>query len=402
MKVSADQAYPSWAIAVAAKYAGVNLTVEEDANVKSKSPIGKGPVLETPEGVIFTATASARYVARDNKQLNGATPFEAAQVEQWCNFASQEIDIPAAVWIFPILGLIQNNPAATPAAKADIGKVLDILNHHLETRTFLVGERITLADIIVATSLYRLYTKVLDANFRKAYVHTNRWFLTCVNQPEFTAVLNSTTLCTKMEVAPANAPAKKEEKPKAEKKEEPKAAPKEEVDLEAMAEEEAKAESKKKNVLDSLPPSNFVMDEWKRQYSNTDTRTVAIPWFWEHYDAEGYSLWFADYKYNNELEQVFKTCNLLGGFIQRLDKVRKYAFGSLLIFGTEGDLEIKTAWLFRGKEIPADMLECDDSEHYNWVKVDTSNAEQREQINNFWAWDGFKGGKPFNQGKVFK
>jgi elongation factor 1-gamma len=205
-----------------------------------------------------------------------------------------------------------------------------------------------------------------------------------------------------MEVAPANAPAKKEEKPKAEKKEEPKAAPKEEVDLEAMAEEEAKAESKKKNVLDSLPPSNFVMDEWKRQYSNTDTRTVAIPWFWEHYDAEGYSLWFADYKYNNELEQVFKTCNLLGGFIQRLDKVRKYAFGSLLIFGTEGDLEIKTAWLFRGKEIPADMLECDDSEHYNWVKVDTSNAEQREQINNFWAWDGFKGGKPFNQGKVFK
>jgi len=288
---------------------------------------------------------------------------------------------------------------------------LDILNHHLETRTFLVGERITLADIVVATSLYRLYTKVLDANFRKAYVNTNRWFSTLVNQPQFQAVLSNTTLATKMEVAPATAPKKeaapKEEKPKKEaapKKETPKKEEKkeEEVDLEALAEEEAKAESKKKNVLDSLPPSKFVMDEWKRQYSNTDTRTVAIPWFWENYDPEGYSLWFADYKYNNELEEIFKTCNLLGGFIQRLDKVRKYAFGSLLIFGTQGDSDIKTCWLFRGKEIPAEMLECDDSEHYNWSRVDTNNAEQKERVNNFWAWDGFTNEKPFNQGKVFK
>jgi len=339
--------------------------------------------------------------------LNGATPFETAQVDQWCNFASQEIDIPAAVWVFPILGLIQNNPAATPAAKADISKVLDILNKHLETRTFLVGERITLADIVVATSLYRLYTKVLDANFRKAYVNTNRWFSTITNQPEFLAVLPATPLCVKMEVAPASAPKAETKKPAAEEKKpaekKPEAKPEsKEEDLEALAEEEAKAESKKKNVLDSLPPSNFVLDEWKRQYSNTDTREVAIPWFWEHYDPEGYSLWFADYKYNQELEAIFKTCNLLGGFIQRLDKVRKYAFGSLLIFGTENDSVIKTAWLFRGKEIPAEMLECDDSEHYVWTKVDTTNAEQREQINNFWAWDGFKNEKPFNQGKVFK
>jgi elongation factor 1-gamma len=281
---------------------------------------------------------------------------------------------------------------------------LTILDHHLATRTFLVGERITLADIVVAVSLYRLYTKVLDSNFRKASVNANRWFSTVVNQPEFLAVLPATALCTKMEVAPAAAPKKeKEVKPKEEKPAPKKVEKKEEEeDLEALAEEEARAESKKKNILDALPPSKLNLDEWKRTYSNNDTRTVAIPWFWENYDPEGYCLYFADYKHNHELEKVFMTNNLLGGFVQRLDKLRKYGFGSMIIFGTEGNLAIKTCWLFRGSEVPAEMKECDDSEHYVWTKVDTNNQEHRERVNDFWAWDGFKDDKPFNCGRAFK
>jgi elongation factor 1-gamma len=411
MKVIADSTFPAWAISIAAKYAGVNLTVEEDEEVKTKSPIGKGPILLTDNGALFTAVAAARFVAKD-ANLNGSSAFEAAEVDQWINFATQEIATPAAVWVFPILGFIQNHPAATPVAKEDVKKVLQVLNTHLTTKTFLVGERISLADIVVATALYRLYVKVLDPNFRKNFVHANRWFTTLVNQPEFLAVLGPTTLATRMEVAPAAANAKpkeeKKEKKKAEpKKEEKKPEPKkeekvEEEDLEALAEAEAQAESKKKNVLDALPPSKLNFDEWKRTYSNEETRSVAIPWFWEHFDPEGYSLYFADYKYNHELEKVFMTCNLLGGFIQRLDKLRKYGFGSMIIFGEEPNLEIKTCWMFRGTTIPQEMIECDDSEHYTWTKVDINNAEQKEQVNNFWAWDGFKEAKPFNQGKVFK
>jgi len=144
------------------------------------------------------------------------------------------------------------------------------------------------------------------------------------------------------------------------------------------------------------------MDEWKRVYSNKDGRTEALPWFWENLDKEGYSLWFADYKFNNELEKLFMTCNLVSGFMQRLDKVRKYGFGSLIIFGDEPSLEIGTAWLFRGKDVPAEMTEVDDYEHYIWRKADPSDAATRELINDYFCWDGQLGGKKFNQGKIFK
>lgn len=40
--------------------------------------------------------------------------------------------------------------------------------------------------------------KVLEPRVRAPYVNVNRWFVTCVNQPEFRAVLGSVELCTKM------------------------------------------------------------------------------------------------------------------------------------------------------------------------------------------------------------
>jgi elongation factor 1-gamma len=168
-----------------------------------------------------------------------------------------------------------------------------------------------------------------------------------------------------------------------------------------LDEDEDKKE-KKKNVLDSLPPSKFVMDDWKRFYSNNDS-AKSMAYLWENYDPTGYSIWFAEYKYNNELEKIFMTLNLLGGFIQRLDKLRKYGFGSLCIFGAnEPPFEIGCCWLFRGTEIPAEMKECDDAEHYNWKKADTNDSATRQLINDYFTWEGSFGGKKFNQGKIFK
>jgi len=416
MKLYGDKADPlTLRILIAAKYNGIeievptfNVGVDNKSNdFLAKSPLGKVPLLETNEGHIFEANAIARYVARQGANvLYGSTPFDAGSVEQWIEFAATEVELPGNVWVFPILGYIPDNTIATQKAKGDVRKALEVLNKHLTSRTFLVGQRITLADIVVATSLLRLYEKVLDPGFRKGFVNVNRWFTTVVNQPNFRAFVPEVKLADKMHVAPKAAePAKKEEpkkeQPKKEqvKKEQP-AKKKEEEEEDFDLEE--KAEKKKPNPLDSLPPSKFVMDDWKRVYSNEDTRGKAIPWFWENFDAEGYSVYFGDYKYNDECKKTFMTANLLGGFIQRLDKLRKYGFGSLIIFGDEPNLEVSVCFLFRGKDIPQEMIECDDSEHYNWRKADTNDPATRELINDFWAWDGSFGGRKFNQGKIFK
>lgn len=410
MKIYTDAHNPAaWKALIAAKYAGVSIETPsfdvaetKKAEFLEKSPYGKVPVLETPEGSISEANAIARYVARQSKSLYGSSAFEAAQIDNWIEWAANEVELPGSVWVFPILGYVPNNKDATQKAKGDVRKALDYLNKHLLTRTFLVGNRISLADIVVAMSLYHLYARVLDSGFRKGFVNTNRWYLTVVNQPEVKAVVGEVKLTDKMEVAKEVEVKKEEPKKQEPKKEQPKkeAAPKKPADDEEESFEDEKP--KKKNPLDFLPPSTMDLDTWKRTYSNTETRTEAIPWFWNNLDKQGWSIWFGEYKYNAECEKIFMTANLLGGFIQRLDKLRKYGFGSLIIFGDEPKLEVGVCFLVRGLEVPAELHECDDYEHFNWRKADLEDAATRELINDYWAWDGSFGGRKFTQGKIYK
>ena len=231
----------------------------------------------------------------------------------------------------------------------------------------------------------------LEPAFRKPFRAVNRWFMTLVHQPNFAAVLGEVKLCEKkME------PKKAEEKPK-KAEEKPKKA-----EEKPAAEEEEAEKPKPKNALDLLPKSNFVLDEWKRTYSNNDTRTVAMPWFWEHYDPEGYSVYFAEYRYANENKQLFLTCNYVTGFYQRLDLLRKYGFGCTLILGTDDDQYVKSCWLFRGSDIPPMMKDCDDCELWDWTKANTDDAATRERVADFWTWDKPIDGKNILEGKVYK
>lgn len=55
------------------------------------------------------------------------------------------------------------------------------------------------------------------------------------------------------------------------------------------------------------------MDDFKKVYSNNDTETIALPYFWDKFDTENYSIWFSEYKFPEELKLVFMSCNLVTG-----------------------------------------------------------------------------------------
>ncbi|PRP80070.1 glutathione S-transferase domain-containing protein [Planoprotostelium fungivorum] len=398
---TADKTSPAtFKVLVAAQYAGVKVDVVETETAPKGESIGKLPILETPQGLLSGSDAAAHYIIGQGKStLNGSNAFEAAQVSQWVDYVASEIDLPASVWVFPILGLVHNVQPATDKATADIRKVLDTLNKYFTFRTFLVGQRVSYADIAVAASLYQLFQKLFEPAFIKPYGHAKRWFLTIVNQPQFKAVAGEFTICEKKE-SPRE-PVKKEA-PKKEAAPAKKPAAKKDDDDEEKEENFEDDEPKKKNPLDFLPPSKFNLEEWKRVYSNTDTRKEAIPWFWQNYDPQGFSLWYGEYKYNDELNSTFKTANLLGGYIQRLDKLRKYGFASLVIFGDEPKLEVAGIVLNRGTAQAPELIECDDSEHYNWRQINIEDPKDKELVQDFWAWDGEFGGKKFNQAKNFR
>ena len=132
--------------------------------------------METKEGNLFESNAIAYYVSND--ELRGKNVLEQSQVIQWLSFADNEVVPAVSSWVFPVVGIVNFNKQVSwfdyqnfivkfyfyfqsvERGKEDTKKLLSLLNDYLQTRTYLVGERITLADIVLSTSLLPLYQYV--------------------------------------------------------------------------------------------------------------------------------------------------------------------------------------------------------------------------------------------------
>jgi len=412
---------------IAAQYSGAQVKIASDfvfgetnksESFLKKFPTGKVPAFETSNGqTIFESNAIAFYVA--NEQLRGKSDLEKAQVLQWISFADSEILPSSCAWVFPLLGIMPFNKNTVERAKADVSVALTVLNKHLLNNTFLVGERISLADIIVFTNLLHLYQYVLEPSVRGAFGNVNRWFITILNQTQVQAVVKNFSLCAKaiefdpkkyaeFQTKSGGSKEAKPQEPKKDNKKEKKPAPakKEAEPVEEMdaAELALAEEPKSKDPFDSLPKGTFNMDDYKRCYSNEE-ETVSIPYFWEKFDPENYSIWFGEYKYSGELTKVFMSCNLIAGMYQRLDKMRKQAFASMCLFGEDNNSTISGIWVWRGQDL-AFTLSPDwqiDYEVYDWKKLDPKSNDTKELVKQYFSWTGTdKGGRKFNQGKIFK
>ncbi|KAF5376645.1 hypothetical protein D9615_007878 [Tricholomella constricta] len=158
----------------------------------SKFPHGKIPALEEADGFkLFEGIAIARYVAGLNPDsgLLGKDLQEATLVDQWIHLTESEVDLYTNL-IFQLLrGLI--TPYNKPIHLAFVERQkrgLKTLNDHLASRTFFVGERITLADIYIATQIRRAVTITFDATLRRQLPHLIRHSETVVNQPQFAGI----------------------------------------------------------------------------------------------------------------------------------------------------------------------------------------------------------------------
>lgn len=161
---------------------------------------------------------------------------------------------------------------------------LKTLEQHLSTRTYLVTERITLADITLAIVLQRAVTINLDAALRAELPNTIRHLETIANYPTIKDIIGPLEYIEKaLQFVP---PPKKEAKPAAAAPAAPKAEKKKPAKEEADEADDdlvPKEEPKAKNPLDFLPKSTFNLEDWKRAYSNKDTRGAdgALEWFYQ-------------------------------------------------------------------------------------------------------------------------
>jgi len=134
------------------------------------NPNGQIPTAVTSDGPIFESNAIAYYVARighDAKALLGDTPYQQAQVDEWVNFTRSRFE-----GIYPLYGFILGF-GKYEKEKFDeaLKKVTDgfaVIEKHLTHTgtTFIVGNHITLADIVIFCALkVAITTSVTEANF---------------------------------------------------------------------------------------------------------------------------------------------------------------------------------------------------------------------------------------------
>lgn len=87
----------------------------------------------------------------------------------------------------PIVVEAHERPFLEKKAKVDIMNNLSVLEDHLSTRTYIVGEKITLADISIFTA-YRTIVQLgaVDPSLLPALF---RWYMTIANHPKIKAVV---------------------------------------------------------------------------------------------------------------------------------------------------------------------------------------------------------------------
>lgn len=251
---------------------------------------------------------------------------------------------------------------------------LKALDKFFEDKTFIHGDRLSVADLAFVSSLKYVYEKALGGEGRKNYVNFNRYFNTVLNQPSFKPVASLELFKEQQSAADI---------------------------MDALEKEE----SKPKDPFAVLPKSTFDFDDFKRKFSNHPPEEY-LPYFWEKFDAENCSIWSCDYKYNDELGLVFMSSNLIRGSLQRLDKARKQSFGSMVVFGEDNSNLIAGLWVWRGQDLMFKLTEDwqVDYESYDWKKLDPKSEETKKLVEMFFKQDDgtvYKG-KKLADAKIFK
>lgn len=121
------------------------------------------PAYESNGVFLNESDAIAQYISND-ALLGGNDAASRAAVQEYISFTESEIVPSACTWVFPTLGFTQYNKQETEKAMDHLRKCFAKLNNDLLTKTFLVGERITLADITLSTALVMLYVQVRMKN----------------------------------------------------------------------------------------------------------------------------------------------------------------------------------------------------------------------------------------------
>jgi glutathione S-transferase len=152
---------------IKARYRLVNIwtkkVIDDDGDFCAISPKGAVPVLQMENGERLTESAAVLQYIADLKPEAGLAPPaghpDRYRMQEWLSFTGSEIH---KAFLFPTFWY--KDDASKAAARERIGKSLSVAADHLIGRSYLVGDRFTVADAHLAWALSLLRRAGVDAD----------------------------------------------------------------------------------------------------------------------------------------------------------------------------------------------------------------------------------------------
>lgn len=160
--------------------------------------------------------------------LLGKDSREYVQIIRWMSFTNTDVVSRVAAWVRPLVGYTLYNAAAVCAAQKGTEVAIQVFEDHLSgspragafengvsdhdnddddndnelpsaalkqarpgARRYLVGEQLTLADLMCAGLLSFGFSKVFDRAWRERYPHFVRWYVGVTEDEAYRAVVPS-------------------------------------------------------------------------------------------------------------------------------------------------------------------------------------------------------------------
>ena len=371
----------------------------------NKIPTTTFPFLETEKGNISQSNAIIKYLCEKYKpELLGENIFEKCKIIQWIEFANNEIFKCNKNIIYPIFGWNNLNKEDYNKDNNKIKEYLKIIEKELENKEYIIGNKISIADIKLFSSLRYLMILYLPEQMRnKLYPKINKWYEKIMNTSEAINAYGRTILCKNI-IKPYNGiinkniekidnNKKKDKKDKKENIQKNKEIKKEKEPYIPSILELPRYNIKpiENNILDLLPESKFDLDKFKIEFLKNNNKKNGMKYFWKNYDPDGYSLWFIEYNNDiNECITLFRTCIIKGNILEQLKYFKKYCFGVLGVYGNDSDYKIKGCLLWRGNEIPEEIKNIDCYNKLNIRKLDYNQKKDQQLVHDYWTKIGEK------------
>ncbi|TDG11363.1 glutathione S-transferase family protein [Seongchinamella unica] len=120
-----------------------------------KSPLGKVPCLETPEGFISESRAILEYIERayPTPTLLPGSPFDVGKVQELSQFIELYFELVARRLIPNLLGGMEPDPTVLQEVEAALTRAAQALPKLSRFENFAYGDQFTLADIAAILNL---------------------------------------------------------------------------------------------------------------------------------------------------------------------------------------------------------------------------------------------------------